>query len=307
MDSPKRSTARKSRLSDRLEKPIEFLIRLAGWSAIAALGAIFIFIFKEAAPMLGRLDYGEFFTSNNWTPNPAEGNKAHYGALALIAGTFSTTAVALLISVPMGLAAAVYLSEFASGKVKEVLKIVIEFLAAIPSIVWGVIGLTVVGPWVQSAFGANQPGSLLVGGTVLGLMSVPLIVSLSEDALRAVPDTYREAALALGASKWEIVRRVLFPAAKTGLLAAVMLGLGRAIGETMAALLATGNTRMIPGALTDPVATITAAIAAEMNDTVHGDDHYQILFVLGLFLFIITAIINVVADIIIKGRGMHHH
>ena len=243
--------ARKSRLSDRLEKPIELLIRLAGWSAIAALGAIFIFIFKEAAPMLGRLNYGEFFTSNNWIPNPAEGNQPHYGALALIAGTFSTTAVALLISVPMGLAAAVYLSEFASGKVKEVLKIIIEFLAAIPSIVWGVIGLTVVGPWVQSTFGANQPGSLLVGGTVLGL--------------------------------------------------------GRAIGETMAALLATGNTRMIPGALTDPVATITAAIAAEMNDTVHGDDHYQILFVLGLFLFIITAIINVVADIIIKGRGVYYH
>lgn len=307
MDSPKRSPVRKSLWSDRLEKPMEFLIRLSGWSAIAALGAIFLFIFKEAAPLLGKLDYMEFFTKNNWIPNPAEGNKAHYGALALIVGTFSTTAVALLIAVPMGLAAAIYLSEFATGKVKETLKIIIELLAAIPSIVWGVIGLTVVGPWVQSVFGANQPGSLLVGGTVLGLMSVPLIVSLSEDALRAVPDSYREAALALGASKWEIVWRVLFPAAKTGLLASVMLGLGRAIGETMAALLATGNTRMIPGALTDPVATITAAIAAEMNDTVHGDEHYQILFVLGLFLFIITAIVNIVADIVVKGRGARHH
>lgn len=308
MDSPQGPVAPRRKLwSDRIERPVELLIRIAGWSSIAALAAIFIFILKEAAPMLGRLDYWEFFTTNKWIPNPAEGNEPHYGALALFAGTFSTTAVALLIAVPVGLASAVYLSEFASGRVKETLKVIIELLAAIPSIVWGVIGLTVIGPWVQSVFGSSQPGSLLVGGTVLGLMSVPLIVSLSEDALRAVPDSYREAALALGASKWEIVWRVLFPAAKTGLLASVMLGLGRAIGETMAALLATGNTRLIPSALTDPVATITGAIAAEMNDTVRGDDHYQILFVLGLFLFLITAIINIVADIVIKGRGARHH
>jgi phosphate transport system permease protein len=201
----------------------------------------------------------------------------------------------------------VYLSEYASGKIKEVLKIVIELLAAIPSIVWGVLGLTVIGPFVQQAFGATQPGNLLVGGLVLGLMSVPLIVSLSEDALRAVPDSYREAALALGASKWEIVRKVLFPAAKTGLLAAVMLGLGRAVGETMAALLATGHNNQIPELLTDPVRTLTATIAAEMAETVRGSDHYRILFVLGLFLFFITAIVNVAADLIIKGRGTRHH
>jgi len=308
MDAPPRTAPkRKTLLSDRFEKPLEILIRIAGWSSIAALAAIFLFILKEAAPMLGKLDYLEFFTTNNWIPNPAEGNEAHYGALALITGTFSTTLVALCIAVPVGLASAVYLSEFATGRVKETLKVIIELLAAIPSIVWGVIGLTVVGPWVQKMFGSAQPGSLLVGGTVLGLMSVPLIVSLSEDALRAVPDSYREAALALGASKWEIVWRVLFPAAKTGLLASVMLGLGRAIGETMAALLATGNNRIIPSALTDPVATITGAIAAEMNDTVRGDDHYRMLFVLGLFLFIITAIVNIVADLVIKGRGARHH
>jgi len=298
---------RKSLLSDHLEKPIEVLIRLCGWSAIAALGAIFLFIVKEAGPMLGRMDWGEFLGSTRWIPNPAEGNDAHYGALALIVGTFSTTVIALLIAVPLGLAAAVYLSEFASGNLKEILKITIELLAAIPSIVWGVIGLTVLGPWIQEIFGARQPGNLLVGGIVLGLMSVPLIVSLSEDALRAVPDSYREAALALGASKWEIVYRVLFPAAKTGLLASVMLGLGRAVGETMAALLATGHNNQIPSALTDPVRTITATIAAEMAETVHGDDHYRVLFVLGLLLFLITGTINVVADLVIKGRNVRHH
>jgi phosphate transport system permease protein len=298
---------RKTLLGDRLEKPIESIIRICGWSSIAALAAIFIFILKEAGPQIGSMNWGEFFTSTRWIPNPAEGNQAHYGAFALIVGTFSTTAIALLIAVPLGLAAAVYLSEFASGKLKEVLKIVIELLAAIPSIVWGVIGLTVLGPFIQDLLGAKQPGNLLVGGIVLGLMSVPLIVSLGEDALRAVPDSYREAALALGASKWEIVYRVLFPAAKTGLLAAVMLGLGRAVGETMAALLATGHNNQIPSAITDPVRTITATIAAEMAETVQGDDHYRVLFVLGLFLFLITGTINVIADLVIKGRGARHH
>ncbi len=298
---------RKSLWSDRLEKPIESLIRVCGWSAIAALAAIFIFIVKEAGPVMGRMDWAEFFGSTRWIPHPAEGNEAHFGAFALIVGTFSTTAIALCIAVPFGLAAAVYLSEFATGKVKEVLKVVIELLAAIPSIVWGVIGLTVLGPWIQDLLGARQPGNLLVGGIVLGLMSVPLIVSLGEDALRAVPDSYREAALALGASKWEIVYRVLFPAAKTGLLASVMLGLGRAVGETMAALLATGHNNQIPSALTDPVRTITATIAAEMAETVHGDSHYRVLFVLGLLLFVITGTINVIADLVIKGRGARHH
>ena len=149
--------------------------------------------------------------------------------------------------------------------------------------------------------GALQGTNLLTGGVILALMSVPLIVSLSEDALRAVPDTYREAALALGANHWETVRRVLFPAARNGLLAACMLGMGRAIGETMAVLLATGHNNRIPEALTDPVRTMTATIAAEMGETVHGSDHYQVLFIIGIVLFVITCGINVASDLIVKG------
>jgi phosphate transport system permease protein len=314
---------KKIRFLDRFEKPIEWIIRVCGWSSIIGVAAIFFFIFKEAAPMVPKLDWVQFFTSPRWIPNPAPGNEASFGALALLVGTFTTTFIALLLCVPIGLGAAVYISEFAKGKVRETLKIVVELLAAIPSIVWGFIGLMVLGPIVTQIFsatpgswwshvmvqlhlasseaGASQGTNLLTGGIILALMSVPVVVSLSEDALRAVPDSYREAALALGANTWETVRRVLFPAARNGLLAACMLGMGRAIGETMAVLLATGHNNRIPAALTDPVRTMTATIAAEMGETVHGDDHYRVLFILGIVLFVITCSINVISDVIVKG------
>lgn len=314
---------RKFNFLDTLEKPIEVIIRICGWSSIIGIAAIFLFIFKEAAPMVPKLNWVHFFTSPRWIPNPAPGNEASFGALALLVGTFTTTFIALIIAVPVGLGAAVYISEYAKGKVKETLKVVIELLAAIPSIVWGFIGLMVLGPIVSQIFsaepdtwwshvmvmfhlasyetGATQGTNLLTGGLILALMSVPVIVSLSEDALRAVPDSFREAALALGANPWETVRRVLFPAARNGLLAACMLGMGRAVGETMAVLLATGHSNRIPLALTDPVRTMTATIAAEMGETVHGDDHYRVLFILGIVLFVITCGINVASDLIVKG------
>lgn len=324
MANPTPAKRRRSfNLLDRVERPTEWLILLCGWSGILAVTAIFLFIFKEAAPMVPRLDWVQFFTSSRWIPAPGGDNPPSFGALALIAGTLSTTAIALVIAVPVGLGAAVYISEFAQGKLKETLKVLIELLAAIPSIVWGFIGLMVLGPIIQEVFsaepgsawgrlmvwlrlastdtGAAQGTNLLTGGIVLALMSVPLIVSLSEDALRAVPDSFREAALALGANPWETVRRVLFPAARNGLLAACLLGMGRAIGETMAVLLAAGHSNRIPTVLTDPVRTMTATIAAEMGEAVHGSDHYRVLFILGIVLFVITCGINVASDLIVKG------
>jgi phosphate transport system permease protein len=314
---------RRFSLLDTLERPTEWLIYLCGWSGILAVVAIFVFIFKEAAPMVPKLDWLAFFTSSRWIPAPGGGNPPSFGALALIAGTVTTTVIALVMAVPVGLGAAVYISEFAHGKVKECLKVLIELLAAIPSIVWGFIGLMVLGPVVKSVFtatpgswwghtmvalhlagsetGAAQGTNLLTGGIILALMSVPLIVSLSEDALRAVPDSFREAALALGANPWETVWQVLFPAARSGLLAACMLGMGRAIGETMAVLLAAGHSNRIPAVLTDPVRTMTATIAAEMGETVQGSDHYQVLFILGIVLFMITCGINAASDLIVKG------
>lgn len=293
-------------LLDRLEPLIEWVIRLCGWSAIVFVFAIFFFVFREGAPLLlGKLDLVEFFTSPNWRPDSEV--RPQYGALALLVGSLSVTALAMLIAVPLGLGAAIYVGEFAQNRVKETLKVVIELLAAIPSVVWGFIGYMVLGPIIIRVTGAPVGINILNGGIILALMSVPIIVSVSEDALRAVPDSYREAATALGASRWEMVYRVLFPAAKNGLLAAVLLGVGRAIGETMAVLMATGHAVQIPHSLLDPVRTLTATIAAELGETVSGEEHYRVLFVIGIVLFGVAFAVNLTADLVVKGiRGGQH-
>lgn len=286
--------------SQRAEPLIEIIIRLCGWSAILFVIAIFFFIFREAAPMIfGGLNLVEFFTSPIWQPS----SEVHpqYGILALLVGSMSVTALATVLAMPLGLGAAVYISEFAGGKSKEILKIAVELLAAVPSVVWGFIGYMVMGPIIIKLTGASVGVNLLNGGIILALMSVPIIVSVGEDALKAVPDSYREAALAMGASRWEIVYRVLFPAAKNGLLAAVLLGIGRAIGETMAVLMATGNAVQIPHSLLDPISTLTATIASELGEAVEGDTHYQVLFLIGVVLFVVTFIVNLTADLVIKG------
>ncbi|MFV1966481.1 MAG: phosphate ABC transporter permease subunit PstC [Pirellulaceae bacterium] len=287
------------KILDWSERPMEWLIRLCGWSAILFVFAIFFFVFREGAGVLKSLDWQEFLTSPNWRPDSVV--RPQYGILALLTGTVSVTSLAMLIAVPLGLGAAIYVSEFAGPYTKETLKIVIELLAAIPSVVWGFIGYMVLGPIIIWATGAPVGINVLNGGIILALMSVPIIVSVSEDAMRAVPDSYREAATALGASRWEIVYRVLFPAAKNGLLAAVLLGVGRAIGETMAVLMATGHAVQIPHSLLDPIRTLTATIAAELGETVSGDDHYRVLFVIGVVLFAVTFVVNLTADLVVKG------
>ncbi len=284
---------------DRTEPAVEWLIRFCGWSAILLVFGIFFFVFREGLPMLaGKLNFTEFFTSPEWRPTA---EPPHYGILALLLGTLSVTGLAMLMAVPLGLGAAVYISEFSSGRVRETLKVLIELLAAIPSVVWGFIGYMVLGPIIIRLSGAPVGVCLLNGGIILALMSVPIIVSVGEDALRAVPDSYREAALSLGASRWEIVYRVLFPAAKNGLLAAVLLGVGRAIGETMAVLMATGHSLKIPHSLLDPIRTLTATIAAELGEAVQGEPHYRVLFVIGLVLFAVTFVVNLTADLVVKG------
>lgn len=283
------------------EKCLELVIRVSGVSAILFVLAIFFFVFREAAPILfgGTFKLGEFLTSIQWYPTSAV--NVRYGTLALTVGTFAVTALAMLIAVPFGLGAAIFLSEFCSPKLKETLKIVIELLAAIPSVVWGFIGLTVMSRLLVRYLGAPVGVNVLNGALILALMSVPIIVSIGEDALRAVPDSYREAGLAMGATRWQLLRRVLLPGAKTGLLAAVLLGVGRAVGETMAVLMATGHAVNIPSGPLDPVRTLTANIAAELGEAPVGSDHYRVLFVTGLLLFIITFAVNLTADFVIRG------
>ena len=283
------------------EKLLEFAIRLCGISAIVFVLGIFYFVFVKAAPLLfsDGFSVSEFLFSTKWYPT-SETN-IRYGVLALIAGTFSVTALAMLIAVPFGLGAAIFISEFCGPKLKETLKITIELLAAIPSVVWGFIGLTVMNELIVKLTGAPVGLNVLNGGIILALMSVPIIVSISEDALKAVPDSFREAATALGATRWQMVYKVLLPAAKTGLLAAVLLGVARAVGETMAVLMATGHSVNLPHSILDSVRTLTATIAAELGETQENSPHYRILFLIGVLLFTITFAINLTADLIVRG------
>jgi phosphate transport system permease protein len=291
------------RLETITEPLIEGVIWLCGISAILFVFGIFFFVFREGSDfLLHGLNLREFLASPEWYPTSVSNKR--YGVLALIAGTGSVTVLAMLIAVPFGLGAAIFVSEFCGPKLKESLKIVIELLAAIPSVVWGFIGLTVMNPLIISVFNASIGLNVLNGGVILALMSVPIIVSIGEDSLKAVPDSYREAALALGATRWQMIYRVLLPAAKNGLLAAVLLGVGRAVGETMAVLMATGHAVNIPTSLLDSVRTLTATIAAELGEAPVNSEHYQVLFIIGVLLFTITFIVNLTADLIVRGiRG----
>jgi len=283
-----------------VEAAIESLIRLCGVSAILFVFGIFFFVFREGAGFLfSGFNAREFFTSPEWYPTSQ--SHVRYGVLALIAGTASVTALAMAIAVPFGVGAAIFVSEFCGPRWKEALKITIELLAAIPSVVWGFIGLTVMNPLIMWGFGVPIGLTVLNGGVVLALMSVPIIVSIGEDAIRAVPDSYREAALALGVTRWQLVYRVLLPAAKNGLLAAVLLGVGRAAGETMAVLMATGHAVKIPTSVMDSVRTLTATIAAELGEAPVHSEHYQVLFIIGILLFSITFVVNLTADLVVRG------
>ena len=285
------------------ERAIEALIRVCGISAILFVFGIFFFVYREGAGYLFHgFDPVKFLTSTEWYPTSRA--NVRYGVLAMLAGTASVTILAMAMAVPFGLGAAVFVSEFCGHKLRETLKIVIELLAAIPSVVWGFIGLTVMNPIIIALFHAPVGLNVLNGGIILALMSVPIIVSIGEDALKAVPDSYREASLALGATRWQTIYRVLLPAAKNGLLAAVLLGVGRGVGETMAVLMATGHSINIPHSVLDSVRTLTATIAAELGETAEHSDHYQVLFIIGMLLFSITFLVNLSADLIVKGiRG----
>ena len=300
MREPRLLSLLKSRWELVKEWLIERFIWLCGISAILFVFGIFFFVFREGAAYFFKgFDVIEFFTSIEWYPTSR--SDVRYGALALIAGTFSVTVLSMLIAVPFGLGAAIFISEFCPAKTKETFKIVIELLAAIPSVVWGFIGLTIMNSLIVKIFNAPLGLNMLNGGIILALMSVPIIVSIAEDSLKAVPDSYREAAVALGTTRWQMIYRVLLPAAKNGLLAAVLLGVGRAVGETMAVLMATGHSIRIPSGALDPVRTLTATIAAELGEAPVHSQHYQVLFIIGILLFTITFMVNLTADMVVKG------
>ncbi len=283
-----------------LDKGLQGLIFLGGISAIVFVLGIFVFITKEGFSFLAEtFDLKEFFGSPNWRPTSAR--QPTYGALALIAGTASVTGMAMLVAIPFSLGAAIYIGEFASGRRREILKVLVELLAAIPSVVWGFIGLSIMNKLIIDLFDVPIGLNILNAGVILGLMAAPIMTTIAEDALKAVPDDFRQAAEAMGATRWQIIRKVVLPAAKNGLVAAVLLGVGRGFGETMAVLMATGHAVQIPGSIFDSVRALTATIAAELGETAVGSEHYGALFTLGIFLFLITFLINLTADLVVRG------
>jgi len=288
------------------ERAIEKLLLIAAAVAMVSVALITIFVFMNGLPAMIDQGFANFLFGDRWRP----GNGL-YGILPLTVGTLSVTGLALLIGVPTGVASAIFLADILHKKAAGVFKFAIELLAGIPSVVYGFFGLIVVVPMVKRIFlpiiqrfdpEATTTGfSILAGGIVLAIMILPTVVSLSENAISAVPHEYREASFAIGANRRETVMHILVPAAKSGILASIILGMGRAIGETMAVLLITGNVALIPNSILDPVATLTGTIALEMG---YADaSHQQALFAVGIVLFCIIFMLNIIARFVASRMG----
>jgi len=269
------------------------LIQAAGYSSILFVLMIFYFLIANGMPVLGEIRFSDLF-STIWYPI-----ENYYGILPLILGSLVVTLGAALVGVPIGILTAVYISEIAPSWAKEVLKPLIEILAGIPSVVLGFLGILVLSPFLRESLNLPTGLTALAGSLLLGAIAIPTIVSISEDALNTVPKSYREAALALGTTRWQTIWGVTLPAARSGILMAVMLGIGRSIGETMTVMMVTGNAPVMPkslGVLFAPIRTMTATIASEMGEVAGGSPHYHVLFFIGIILFLITLGVNVMAS-----------
>ncbi len=252
-----------------------------------------MFLLKEGLPALKDVPLKTLFNIR-WYP--IEGL---FGILPLIYGTLLVTISATLIALPFGIGTAIYISEIAPRWIKEILKPIVEILAGIPSVVLGFIGILVIVPFFRKFLDLPTGLTAFTGAVLLGLIAIPTIVSVAEDALNTVPPGYRQAGLALGATRWQTIWGVTVPSAKTGILTAVMLGIGRALGETMAVMMVTGNAPVMPSGLNtlfEPVRTMTATIASEMGEVATGSQHYQVLFLIGIFLFLFSLVINIIAS-----------
>ncbi|GAB4566665.1 MAG: phosphate ABC transporter permease subunit PstC [Anaerolineae bacterium] len=271
---------------------IEALVRVLGMSTIGFVILIFLFLLREGLPIFWETTPDNLF-GTRWYPT-----FGLFGTLPLILGSALVTVTAVVIALPLGVATAVFIREVAPGWAREILKPMIEVLAGIPSVVLGFFGMIVLAPLVREGLGAPTGLTAFTGAVILAYMSLPTIISVAEDALDAVPKSYRDASLAMGATQWQTIWRVVVPAARSGIVTAVMLGMGRAIGETMAVMMVTGNAARMPTTLDSlfrPVRTMTATIAAEMGEVAQGSTHYHALFGIGIILFIVTFLINLTA------------
>lgn len=274
-----------------------------GYLVLALLGGIFAMLVYNAFSFFAEVKPLDFITGMEW--NPA-GSTPGYGVLPLIVSTTIVSFGAMLIAVPLGIGTAAFISEYANPRLKNILKPTIEMLAAIPSVVIGFLGIVLVGPGLAKLAGLPNGLNALNGAILLAVMALPTIVTVTEDAIHAVPKSYREASFALGASKWETLRKVTIPAAAPGIIAAVMLGLGRAVGETMTVLMATGNASSFPSGFFDSVKTITATIAIEMGEVPYQTTHYYALFAIATVLFLMTLAANLVGEFFINRFRKYH-
>lgn len=280
------------------EKFIHGLFFLNGMLVIIVLAGIFVLLIVKSLPAFKEIRILEFLFSSVWNPT-ATFVKPSYGILSMFVSTLITSVGALIIAIPLGIGTAAYLSDVASARVREIAKPVIEILAGIPSVVIGFLGITFVGPLIAKVFHLPNGLNALNGSLLLAIMALPTIISLSEDALKSVPKSFQEASLALGATHWQTIIKVKIPAALSGIIAASMLGMGRAVGETMTVLMATGCSIAMPKSFLQSVQTMTATIAIELGEVPYDTTHYYALFGIGLVLFIITFAINMVSDIVL--------
>jgi len=278
---------------NRSEWIITLIIKVSGYSTILFVALIFLFLLREGLPVLQGVPLSSLL-GQRWYPI-----EAYFSILPLLWGSIVVTLGALLIAIPFGVGTSVFISEVAPPWVNSLVKPMIEILAGMPSVVLGFLGIQVAVPLLRQSFDLPTGLSAFSGAVMLALIAIPTIVSITEDALNTVPSSYREAALALGTTRWQTIWGVTVPAAKSGILTAVMLGVGRAIGETMAVMMVTGNAPVLPDGLNfffTPVRTMTATIASEMGEVANGSEHYQVLFFIGIVLFLISFAVNLAAS-----------
>jgi phosphate transport system permease protein len=283
------------------DKAVHLLLAGAASTSILIVFLIFVFLGKEAAPFVLDPGLGSLLDTK-WIPVSFQ--QEHFGILPLVSGSVLVTVMAMVITVPFSVLGAIYIAEVARPTEREILKPFIEILASIPSVVLGFFGLVVLAPLVKELFGLQTGLNALTGAVLLALMAVPTVISISEDAIMSVPTAHKQASLALGASRLQTIWRVIVPAALPGITAAVMLGVGRVVGETMAVLMVTGNSALITFSPLDSVRTMTATIAAEMGEVPFGGIHYQALFCIGIVLLFVTFLLNVLAQRVLKKYGM---
>lgn len=279
---------------------IKYFLGTCGSVSVLIVILIFFFLFKEAVRFIWEPGLDKLF-SKTW--NPVSFQKEEFGILPLVTGSLLVTVIATIIAVPLGITGAIYISEIAGRKEREFLKPFIEILAGIPSVVLGFFGLVVIAPLIKSIFGLNSSLNALTGSIILAFMAVPTIMAISEDAIKNVPVNYKEASLSLGATKLQTIRKVVLPSALSGIVASVMLGIGRVVGETMAVMMVTGNAPVITFNPFTSVRTMTATIAAEMGEVTIGSHHYMALFWVGILLMIMTFILNLISYRVFKKYG----